>query len=479
MKKYPIFFTFCYFTLFPFGHATDWAPASLEGILTRVTIDVPEHQMDIMGMSIPIQSISQTNYSYIHNGTMHWGYNESQMLESMFFDYQKTSGKSFNLQIWFPHSKTLYSKASISMTDQKNGSGTVVQVINLPGHPLYGTEIFNGTLTYEVLSSVPLLPPDIATGIYSIQTDVSNDWVEEDGILISGEEDSDPNHHFKYLLPTDMDWSFQWVDKANLVSGESLTSLYLHSPKAHADVDFYFMQDQAGFEFDWAPVPLFSSGYDLIDPLTVSSASYNPSLNSGIRVHYESSGRKLKAEFDESLSGNWVLFFEGSLDAGVDSWVYHDPTGHSQTGFVNTQFEALPQHTMEVESVVNQDISATDSFQLYGPRPVSLTFAVGNDTLDDISSASQADFATAGSDIGGGWRLLDWFRYYYATTAGWLYHIDHEWIYPVVTSFDSVWFYSPTHDWLWTTQTAYPWTWFHTGQSWKYYISSTNKWVSN
>ena len=28
-------------------------------------------------------------------------------------------------------------------------------------------------------------------------------------------------------------------------------------------------------------------------------------------------------------------------------------------------------------------------------------------------------------------------------------------------------------------QTAYPWTWFHTGESWKYYISSTNKWVSN
>ena len=163
-------------------------------------------------------------------------------------------------------------------------------------------------MSYEVLSSSPLMPPGITTGNYSIHTDVSNDWVEEDGILINGEEDSDPNHYFKYLLPTDMDWSFQWVDKANLVSGESLKSLYLQSVEANAEVDFYFMQDQAGFEFDWEPVSSFSSGYDLIDPLTVSSPSYNPSLFSGIRVHYESTGRKLKAEFDESLSGNWVVF---------------------------------------------------------------------------------------------------------------------------------------------------------------------------
>ena len=146
---------------------------------------------------------------------------------------------------------------------------------------------------------------------------------------------------------------------------------------------------------------------------------------------------------------------------------------------MDTQFEALPGYFIDVEDVVNQDIEATNSFTISGPRPVSLTIDVGNDTLDDVSSASQADFVTAGSDIGGGWHSLDWFGYYYATTAGWLYHLNHGWIYPVVTSFESVWFYSPTHDWLWTTRSAYPWTWFHTGQSWKYYISSTNKWVSN
>ena len=131
------------------------------------------------------------------------------------------------------------------------------------------------------------------------------------------------------------------------------------------------------------------------------------------------------------------------------------------------------------EEYLNDALTDTKTFKLFSINPVSLTFAVGEDTLDDISSSNKADFSNGGLDSGNGWKSLDWFGYYYPSSSGWLYHLNHGWMYPVATSFDSVWFYSPTHDWLWTTQTAYPWTWFHTGQSWKYYISSTNKWVSN
>ena len=172
------------------------------------------------------------------------------------------------------------------------------------------------------------------------------------------------------------------------------------------------------------------------------------------------------------------MFFEGSLDAGVNSWVYHDPTGGSKSGFVNTQFEALPQYTMEVESVVNQDVSATDSFQLYGPRPVSLTFALGSDKLDDLISSNQVDFSTSGLDIGGGWHSLDWFGYYYASSGGWLYHLDHGWVYPVASAFDSFWFYSSNHGWLWATHSTYPWTWFDHGQHWKYYQINAGTWYT-
>ena len=80
------------------------------------------------------------------------------------------------------------------MTDEKSGSGPVVQVVNLQGHPLNGSEFFSGTLTCEVIDSVPLMPPKIASGIYSIETDDANHWVEADGMLTNGEEDPDPNH---------------------------------------------------------------------------------------------------------------------------------------------------------------------------------------------------------------------------------------------------------------------------------------------
>ncbi len=478
MKKYPIFFTFCYFTLFSFGRATDWAPDSLEGIFLKVTIDIPEHQMDVVGYQVPIPGSTLTVYSYIHNGTMYWGYDEKQMLKTMFFDYQKKSDQSFDLETWFPNTKTQYIKGSITMMDETRGYGPVVTVINLPGHPLNGEEIFPGTMSYEVLSSSPLLPPEITTGNYTIEATPTS-WIIEQGT-----SDNDlyeyNNYNFKYFLPADKNWSVEWDDKAYSPNGLTSwrpTSLTLTSDQAGADVNFYFLEDKVTFDFFWEPTTtlgLTSTGENI-----VSTSSYDSSVDSGIRLNYFKNDRKLTAEIDENLSGNWVLFFEGSLDAGINSWAYHNLINGSQTSFVNTQFEALPGYpSLDVEGVLNQDIEATNSFTLSGPRPVSLAVAVGEDTLEDTISSNQADFTSAGTVLGGGWRSIDWFGYYYATTAGWLYHIDHEWIYPVVTSFDSVWFYSPTHEWLWTTQSAYPWTWFNTEQCWKYYVEKTGAWLT-
>ena len=154
--------------------------------------------------------------------------------------------------------------------------------------------------------------------------------------------------------------------------------------------------------------------------------------------------------------------FEGSLDAGVDSWIYYNPTGVSQSSFVETQFEAIPILWMlrgiEPRCLRNQ------LFQLYGPKAVSLTFAVGDHTLDDVTSGSMTDLATAGTVLGGGWRQFDWFKYYYATSTGWLSTcITNGFIRlpRVLIPFGYI-----AHRWVgwWITQKAYPWTWFHTGK---------------
>ena len=150
---------------------------------------------------------------------------------------------------------------------------------------MHGNEAFSGTISYEVISAVPLLPQEIFLGKFQFEGSSSTEWIEQSSILPDGQFDSNPNDHFKYQLPTDKNWSFEWVDKDYSASGEPVTSLYLQSAQANADVCFYFLSNRAGFEFDWEPIPLLSSGYDLFDPLIVSSASYNSSLNSGIRVH--------------------------------------------------------------------------------------------------------------------------------------------------------------------------------------------------
>ena len=98
MKKYPIFYTFCYFILSYFGIAADWAPASLEGIFAKITFEAPEQPMNVLGYQITIPSSKETYYTYTHNSTMYWGFEEEHMLAPLFFDYQKTSSQSFDLE---------------------------------------------------------------------------------------------------------------------------------------------------------------------------------------------------------------------------------------------------------------------------------------------------------------------------------------------------------------------------------------------
>ena len=100
------------------------------------------------------------------------------------------------------------------------------------------------------------------------------------------------------------------------------------------------------------------------------------------------------------------------------------------------------------------------------------------DGIPDFTDPVEPLLSTAGTDLGLGWRSLDWFGVYFPYSSGWYFHLDHSWIYSITESLDSIWYWHETHKWCWTNQTAFPWVWFHDEQNWKYYIKQTDQWVA-
>ena len=74
-------------------------------------------------------------------------------------------------------------------------------------------------------------------------------------------------------------------------------------------------------------------------------------------------------------------------------------------------------------------------------------------------------------DKGSGWRAFSWFGNYCETSAGWIYHEDHGWLYRTGDTTTSIWFYDPDPalGWLWTNVDAYPYFYRNDNISWLYY----------
>ena len=101
IKKHFLPLLFPAFTLFTIGYGVDdWAPESLEGIFTKITIDIPAHEMNVWNEYTYPKFIPNKLFLYSQWYDV-WGFNEKQTFSTMFFDYRKTSPKSFNLKYGF------------------------------------------------------------------------------------------------------------------------------------------------------------------------------------------------------------------------------------------------------------------------------------------------------------------------------------------------------------------------------------------
>lgn len=85
------------------------------------------------------------------------------------------------------------------------------------------------------------------------------------------------------------------------------------------------------------------------------------------------------------------------------------------------------------------------------------------------------------TDLGGGWKWLNWFGYFYDAGSGWIYHNEHGWMYSTGISTASIWFWTSDMGWLWSNGTAYPFLFRASDPAWLWYQmgSKSPRWFCN
>lgn len=89
------------------------------------------------------------------------------------------------------------------------------------------------------------------------------------------------------------------------------------------------------------------------------------------------------------------------------------------------------------------------------------------------------------TDLGQGWKSLNWLGIYYQHENNWLYHKGLGWVYPFLSDADSLWIYLPKKDeWVWTKESIFPYLFHSFSAKWLYCVlnegdSTFYKWDGN
>ena len=79
------------------------------------------------------------------------------------------------------------------------------------------------------------------------------------------------------------------------------------------------------------------------------------------------------------------------------------------------------------------------------------------------------------TDLGIGWKWLDWFGFFNTNNAPWIYHDLHGWLYPFQEPSGTVFWDADMNAFWWTNETTYPYVYRFSDGSWLFYeIGSVN-----
>ena len=86
-------------------------------------------------------------------------------------------------------------------------------------------------------------------------------------------------------------------------------------------------------------------------------------------------------------------------------------------------------------------------------------------------------------DLGSGWKWSGWLGYFAEFGNGWIYHLQHSFMYCTGPSTDSVLFWTSDMGWLWSSAGIYPniyrfqdgaWLWYQLGSSPRWFYNYTS-----
>ena len=92
------------------------------------------------------------------------------------------------------------------------------------------------------------------------------------------------------------------------------------------------------------------------------------------------------------------------------------------------------------------------------------------------------DLWAGAAGMGNGWMWLSWFGYFTDLGGGWLYHLQHGYLYyPSDALSSSLWLHGADMGWLWTSPSVYPFLYRAQDGAWLWYLrgSSSPRWFHN
>ena len=220
---------------------------------------------------------------------------------------------------------------------------------------------------------------------------------------------------------------------------------------------------------------------------TGGAVSSSPSVGIDGTVYFGSTDNKVYAldggtgdQKWEFQTGNWVssspaLGSDGTIYVGSDDYNIYALNG--QTGA--KQWEFRTGHWVNSSPALNSNgvlffcsgtkvysIQASSGPALEAPWPM-----FGKDVQRTGNQPnSKALLTFSGSELGSGWRKIQWFGFYQPDgSSNWLYHAELGWLFVKAPSLGSIWLYDQALNWLWTSESVFPFLWSDDKGEWIYY----------
>ncbi|MDE0820520.1 MAG: hypothetical protein OSA95_05340 [Opitutales bacterium] len=256
----------------------------------------------------------------------------------------------------------------------------------------------------------------------------------------------------------------------------------------------------------------YETSHSSMDGYSVALDEYGSHDHDDYGHHYHA----FSAEVSNEWQGVTTTFTEHFLLAGAHRGLINDIPDFQNGGtsqlkdselakyvgmdgtYVTTSFEieSRTTHTITISSSTGGAVSGAGSYESgssvsLGATPDSGYYFAGwsgdaNGTTNPLSITIESDLTISpifqltsswsnSSDLGDGWKNLDWFGTFFEGDSPWIYHTGMKWLYLEGDDMDSTWLHMEDRGWLFTTQSIFPFLYDASTEGWVYFLEQNGE----